>query len=211
MEETERAMQLQMELSELINKRLDVALHTPNSALSSAEALEILDGLNIIDSVSLVGRAIGRHSLGYEIDALEQVEMDYFSGLDELGQADRGLKKADRDKALALKRTEQAEKAQLAALKALEAAQAKLVESKQLLSQSTRQHGEAESKFAKATATVEKATVHLEKRQEREKRNNAKPLTPNATAVRTTTSQATHPAAPAATAAAREVRATFRV
>mmetsp|Transcript_22062 Transcript_22062/g.31638 ORF Transcript_22062/g.31638 Transcript_22062/m.31638 type:complete len:235 (+) Transcript_22062:82-786(+) len=74
----QQIMLLQAELSDVMDKRLNLALRIPNSGLSSFEALRILDGLNTPDLVTLGDRLALRHTLQFEISELEGAELEYY-------------------------------------------------------------------------------------------------------------------------------------
>ena len=61
-----------------MDKRLNVALRTPNSGLTSSEALKLLDGLNTVDTITFRDRLGLKHTLQYEISELEKAEIEYF-------------------------------------------------------------------------------------------------------------------------------------
>lgn len=74
--ERDEAEKMKEEIDDLMQKRIQLTLHTPNAKLSSLEALMILDGLNIVDEVSMLDTMRLRHRVSYEIEQLEQMESE---------------------------------------------------------------------------------------------------------------------------------------
>lgn len=75
--ELAKALEMKEELTATMNKRVKLTLHTPNTEITSLEALMILDGLNTIDEVSMVDIMRLRHTVSYEIEQLQEIEKDF--------------------------------------------------------------------------------------------------------------------------------------
>lgn len=85
-QEKEKSIAIQAQLMDVMNKRLNIALRIPNSGITSSEALKLLDGLNIIDSVSFYDRLNLRHTIEYEIGRLQKAETEYLEKADLIAQ-----------------------------------------------------------------------------------------------------------------------------
>ena len=69
------ANKLRDELDEVMRRRVQLTLHTPNAKLSSLEAMIILDGMNTVDEVGLVESLVRlRKTVTYEIEQLQLIE-----------------------------------------------------------------------------------------------------------------------------------------
>jgi len=75
--EMKEAMKLREELEDIAQKRMQLTLHTPKSNLTSLEASIILDGFNIVDQVTMMDTVLLRKSVGYEIEKLQEMEIEF--------------------------------------------------------------------------------------------------------------------------------------
>lgn len=167
-EETEKANRLRDELSEVLDRRLGLALRTPGASLSSLEALKILDGFNTVDSVSLMESIVMlRKTLTAEIAALEEAEKEYFELFDEKAKAQKeyqvrteALEQAEVNAAAAVE-------AERRAREALVAAQELVASSQQSLTDCTKALGEVEASTKRASAESDRSGNALKRSQER--------------------------------------------
>lgn len=167
MEEIERSMAIKGELANVMNKRLSLSLRTPNSALTSSEALKLLDGLNTIDSVSLLESIRRKHPLINHINCLEEIENEYADRLEEHTEAQQQL--TDMKEALwkADLKAQQAVEAEAEARRILEEAQRNVISTRQELMEWNRQYADSEVQHRKTTQEMEKVALALERKQER--------------------------------------------
>jgi hypothetical protein len=73
----EKAARTKEELAAVTEKRLFLTLRTPNSEISSNDALKILDGFNTLDSLSLMERAMWKQPLEHGVRELEDAETEF--------------------------------------------------------------------------------------------------------------------------------------
>lgn len=74
----QKSTKLKEQLTSIIDECLLLTFKMPHLALSAAEAMKILDGLNTVDTVSISDRILMHHRLEFEINALEETEMEFF-------------------------------------------------------------------------------------------------------------------------------------
>lgn len=167
MEEIERSMAIKGELANVMNKRLSLSLRTPNSALTSSEALKLLDGLNTIDSVSLLESIRRKHPLINHINCLEEIENEYADKLGEQTEAQRRLTEMKEALWKADLKAQEAVRAEEAARRALEEAQRQVIATRKELMDWNRNYADAECQHRKTTQEMEKVSLALERKQER--------------------------------------------
>ena len=167
LEETERAMEVQSRLRDVIDRRINLALRIPKSSLSSSDALKLLDGLNIIDSVSIFEIIRLKHTILYEVKQLQQVEAEHTikAGQQEnstrlLAQKTDALQQAELD-------AQEAVEVESAARKALELAVKRVADTKQLVNDLTQARNAEEISYRKMTAEVNRISRPLVHRQEK--------------------------------------------
>mmetsp|Transcript_36585 Transcript_36585/g.53733 ORF Transcript_36585/g.53733 Transcript_36585/m.53733 type:complete len:550 (-) Transcript_36585:186-1835(-) len=103
-EEFEEMQELKKKLNLVAKKRLEIALQTPNSAISTKEAWAIFDTLNTTTSRSIIGNLMSKrsiHILQGNIEVLDEVETKYNKELKkknvlkgELKRKEKSLEKA---------------------------------------------------------------------------------------------------------------------
>jgi len=167
MDEIERSMAIKGELANVMNKRLSLSLRTPNSALTSSEALKLLDGLNTVDSVTLLESIRLKHPLIHDINCLEEVEIEYGDTLEEHTQAREHLTEVKEALWKADLKAQEAVEAELAARRALEAAQRQVIATRQDLMDWNRMYATAEGQHRKTSQEMEKISLALERKQEK--------------------------------------------
>jgi hypothetical protein len=166
-EEMEKADKVQTELEKLVEARWELCLRTPNSALSSGDALAILKRMNVDDSLSVVGRLSMKLTVNELICELEDTEIEYYEKVAEQTDAKEkkrftqvALKQAARDAKLAAEAEE-------AARKALEEAQEKLAAAKDSVNELTKSFNKVESQEQKVDQEVQLMAETLARRQEK--------------------------------------------
>jgi len=74
-EQEQAALTLNDSLSTIMMSRIRLSLRTPNAPLTSLDALQYLDGMNTIDTVSILDRTVRlRHTTSYDIELLSRTE-----------------------------------------------------------------------------------------------------------------------------------------
>lgn len=166
-QEAERAMRIKARLSTLIDKRLHMALETRDATLSSTEALKILDGLNTVDTLSLVDRARRKHRVVDDIEALEQAETEYYETFDQHSTAKEAVTMIERSLLQAQEDAVVAIEAQDEARKVLEEAQKRVIETKDVLYDICKEYESSKVHHKRKKADLGKCVAALEKRQEK--------------------------------------------
>lgn len=113
------ANRLRDELDEVMRRRVQLTLHTPNAKLSSLEAMIILDGMNTVDEVGLVELLVRlRKTVTYEIEQLQIIEDTFSQKYEEdrqiafeIEQKIQALEQAKKNAAAAIEAEEKARKA----------------------------------------------------------------------------------------------------
>jgi hypothetical protein len=84
-EEEKKALEKKKDLDKVVEQRLDISLQVPNTSLSSAEAMQILETLQTApeEEVGIIGRTFGKHSLHSEIECMQQAETEFQSKVQE--------------------------------------------------------------------------------------------------------------------------------
>jgi len=128
-EQEKSALTLNDTLSALMMSRIRLSLQTPNAPLTSLDALRVLDGMNTIDSVTLLDRTVRlRHTTSYDIELLSQTEEESDIKSKEHRMVSEELQKTKEKIRTTKGAVTDAEKAEVRAKKALENAR-KLVSS----------------------------------------------------------------------------------
>ena len=154
-------------LSAVINKRMHLALRTPNSSLSSSDALKLLDGLNTKDSLSLMDMVRLKHTIVYQIGKLEEVEAEYSfksgkqqKSAQQFAQLTDSLRRAEHDAKIAVEE-------EVAARKALELAMTRTAQTKQFMKNVSHLRQLEEMALQKTTTDVDRVSPILARRQEK--------------------------------------------
>lgn len=166
-QETERAMRIKARLTTLIDKRLAILLQTPDSAVSSAESLKILDGLNTEDKLSLVDRARLKHRVVFEIEGLEQAETEYYDMFDKHNTVKENVNHLEQSLLEAQKDAVAAIDAQAEAHRVLEEAQKRVIATTDVLYETSKEYGSAKAQHKRTSLDLEKRSTALERRQEK--------------------------------------------
>lgn len=167
MEEIERSMAIKGELANVMNKRLSLSLRTPNSALTASEALKLLDGLNTVDSVTLLESIQRKHPVIHDINCLEEVENEYAEKLRDHTEAQQQLTEMKEALWKADLKAQAAMEAEKAARLALEEAQREVIATRQDLMNWNRSYSSAEWQHRKTSQEMEKVSLALERKQEK--------------------------------------------
>jgi hypothetical protein len=155
------------ELDSIMNKRVRLSLHTPNTKLNSLEALMILDGMNTIDEVGMADIIRFRHTVSYEVEKLQEFESDLESSreLNRNLQRDKGRKMAALEQAKA--NAKAAEQAEERARKALEDAINLVASTTHDVTQSTLSLENTQDKLRYNDIELDKITTGMTKQQEK--------------------------------------------
>lgn len=160
-------MAIKGELANVMNKRLSLSLRTPNSALTSPEALKLLDGLNTVDSVTLLESIQRKHPIIHDINCLEEVENEYGDKMEEHEQAQEHLTESKEALWKADLVAQAAVEQEKAARLALEEAQRQVISTRQDLMDWNRIYASAEGQHRKTSQEMEKVALALERKQEK--------------------------------------------
>mmetsp|Transcript_31867 Transcript_31867/g.46894 ORF Transcript_31867/g.46894 Transcript_31867/m.46894 type:complete len:560 (+) Transcript_31867:86-1765(+) len=162
----DRANRIRADLSTVIDRRLNLSVFVPNSAISSDEAMHILDGLNTLDKVSVVDRMMLKNTVQYEIEALEELEENYYTKADERNMADIEYK----DKLEALQQAEvnaqAAMEAEKRAREALEAAERLVANSRQDLAECSKALTQVDTWRKRTVTETERVHQQLDRKRE---------------------------------------------
>lgn len=165
--ERDEADKMKEEINDLMLKRIQLTLHTPNAKLSSLDAMTILDSLNIVDEVSMLDTMRLRHRVSYEIEQLEQMESEIVTKKemkekikDDVERERTALDQAKANAAAALQAEERARKA-LEDAKALVSSTKNDVDQAKQVLKATKEN-EAQQKF-----DVERMMYNMERQQEK--------------------------------------------
>jgi hypothetical protein len=166
LKERDQAMKIQAKLSDVVDKRVHLALMIPNSWLSSSDALKILDGLNTLDSITLLGMIRLKHTITYNVGKLEEAETDYFAKVDDhqsstqqLDQVTQALQDAEWAATAAIR-------AEIAARKALEQAVQRAIQTRQMVQTLTSSRQVKQYTQSKTNFDLERSATALGRRQE---------------------------------------------
>ena len=163
----QQANAVREELAAIMERRLNVSLQTPGSKLSSLEAQQIFDGLNVDDKRSLSDFVQLRKTVTAEIEALEKVEASYYMKYDERAEAERNFQMSTQTLEQARINAESARRAEERAMQALKAAQELVLSTKEAVEEQTDNFAESEVEFLQRVEESEMLSAALERRQER--------------------------------------------
>ena len=168
-QESKSAADAKLELQAVVERRLDMALHTPGSGLSAADALVILEHFNktIADDLSPWDRAMLRHTVEYEILELKKEEASFVKAQLADTTAQTNYRDCVQAKFKAEQNVIQAEKREVTAKKAWELAKERLIESKDMLSSSLLKLAQSESEVKKSDWEMEFRALTLERQAEK--------------------------------------------
>mmetsp|Transcript_22175 Transcript_22175/g.33765 ORF Transcript_22175/g.33765 Transcript_22175/m.33765 type:complete len:532 (-) Transcript_22175:23-1618(-) len=165
--ERNEADKMKEEINGLMQKRIQLTLHTPNAKLSSLEALMILDGFNIVDEVTMLDTMRLRHRVSYEIEQLEQMESEIVTKeemrekiKDDVERENRALDQAKVNATAALQAAERARKA-------LEDANALVASTKNDVDQAKQVLKATKENKAQQKFDVQRMMYNMERQQEK--------------------------------------------
>jgi hypothetical protein len=167
--EIERSKVIEAELYNVTEKRLFATLQSPNFSLSSEEAIQLLQRLGSEPGpeLSLMDRAMLKHTVEAEIDYLIHAELKFSEQLHEYEDADSEwnglLKKQEGTK----KDLASSKLAEIEARKSLARAQRLVAEAKASLVVTSSALRGIEDKVKKNALEMDKVTMQLSKKQEK--------------------------------------------
>lgn len=169
LQESSLAAQTRRGLQAVMQRRLDMALHTPGSGLSAADALVILEDFNktVADDLTAWDRAMLRHTIEYEIQELKTEEREFVKAQTADSKAQTTYRESVQAKFQAQQNLVNAEKAEIIARAAWEAAKDRLLDSKDKLSSSIQNLAQAESQVKKSDWEMEFRALTLERQAEK--------------------------------------------
>lgn len=169
LQESSLAAKTKRELQAVMERRLDLALHTPGSGLSAADALVILEDFNktVTDDLTPWDRAMLRHTIEYEIQELKKEEGEFVKAQMIDTTAQTAYRQSVQAQFQAKQNLVSAEKAEIVAREAWEAAKDRLLECKELLSSSIQNLAQAESQVKKSDWEMEFRALTLERQAEK--------------------------------------------
>eukprot|EP00978_Attheya_sp_CCMP212_P035121 scaffold151055_cov44-Attheya_sp.AAC.1 len=167
-EEEKKALDMKKDLDKMVEQRLDLSLGVPNTNLSSADAMQILESLQTApeEQVGIIGRTFGKHSLQSEIECLQQVETELQSKVQERNEITQKVDAKNRQFKQAEQTAELAVEAVIRARAALEKAQDLAEASKEELSGCYREMISIESVQKRTDTETTKLSTSLERKQE---------------------------------------------
>ena len=166
-QEEERAKQIVDELNAVKEQRLFATLQSPNTALSSNEAREVLERLHIEDTVSIVDRAMLRHTIEEEIQSLSETEDQFTEKLQVYEETDREWNFLLGKQEVAKNTLTERKNEEIEARKALADAQKNVSEAKEELVDTSKALSGVEQQVKKYAQEMDRITATLSKKQER--------------------------------------------
>jgi hypothetical protein len=167
MSEIEKSIAIKGQLANVMNKRLSLSLRVQNSGLTADEALKLLEGLNTVDSVSLLEAIRMKSPVINEINCLADVERDAAGKRQSQEDTEKNVEVMREALWKADARAKKAVEAEIAARRALEAAQREVIATRQGLMDWKNLYDSAESEHRKASQEAEKVSLKLARKQER--------------------------------------------
>lgn len=165
--EVERSIAIKGELANVVNKRLSLSLRIPNSAISSSEALKLFEGLNTVDSVSLLEAVRMKQPLIRDINCLQEAEKDFDEKLQLQLQTEKQIEQMREALWKADTKARQAVDKEMEARRALEEAKREVIATRQALLDWKNLYEKAENQHRKASYDVDKVSLHLMRKQEK--------------------------------------------
>jgi chromosome segregation ATPase len=165
--EVEKSIAIKGELANVMNKRLGLSLRIPNSAISSSEALKLLEGLNTVDSVTLLEAVRLKQPLIHDINCLQMAEKDFDDKHQVQLQAEKQMEQTREALWRADTKARQAVEKEIEARRALEEAKREVIATRQALLDWKNIYDSAENQHRKATHDVDKVSLALMRKQER--------------------------------------------
>jgi hypothetical protein len=165
--EQARAEQIAEELSSVTEKRLFATLQSRNFALSSDEAKQVMDRLDIEDTVSMVDRAMLRNTIEEEIQSLEEAEIQFSEKLEQYEATDSEWSGLLNEQEGARQELSMQKQQEIEARNALLHAQQMVAEAKAHLVITSNALRGVELKVRRNAHDMDRVTSTLSKRQER--------------------------------------------
>lgn len=166
-EEEERAKMVAQELDSVMEQRLLATLESPNIALSSDEAKQVLDLLEIEDTVSIVDRAMMRNTIEQEIDSLRETEERFTEKLEFYEETDRKWNDVLTEQEAAKQALSEKKSYEIEARKAFDRAQQDVAQAKDELVRASNDLREVEQQARKSSQEVDRINGQLSRKQER--------------------------------------------
>ena len=155
------------ELDSVLEQRLFATLETPNIALSSDEAKQVLERLDIDDSLSIVDRAMMKNTIEKEIASLRATEELFTDKLQTYAETDQKWNDLMTEQEVAKAILSEKKNFEIEARKAFDRAQQEVVQAKDdLVKKSTDLRG-VEQQVKKSAQEMDKITTQLSRKQER--------------------------------------------
>jgi curved DNA-binding protein CbpA len=169
MEESEKAAEMENELQTVSERRLIMALHTPGSGLTSAEAWLLWQEFNqtVGDTLTAWDRALMRHTIEYEIDELKQCEAIFMDAQTQDSEAQLQYQICMQAKLQAKQELINADHAEVAARKELERAIQALATARSNVDEAAREMVHAEAYARKCDYEMERRSLSLVRQSEK--------------------------------------------
>ena len=165
--EQQRADEIEEELNSVTEKRLFATLQSSDFAISSDEAKEVLDRLDIDDSVSIVDRAMLKNTIEKDILSLEEAEKTFSEKLEQYEQTDNEWNELLKEQEVARNEVSERKAQEIEARKALEQAQRMVSEAKAHLVMTSNTLRGVEQKVRKNAFDMDRVTSTLSKKQDK--------------------------------------------
>jgi curved DNA-binding protein CbpA len=167
--EYQAAMDTKTELQAVMMKRLKLSLHTPNSGMTSAESLIVLEEFNqtVADDLTVLQRAFLRHTIVEEIVELQKTEGVFVEVQKVDSQAQDEYRNGVRERLVAGTALERAERQETEARRAYEEAQKRVMERRARLDSITRDVAAIEARVNKSSYELERKSVLVQSQSEK--------------------------------------------
>lgn len=163
----EKARKMKEEINEVIKKRVNLSLHTPNVNLTSHEAMVILDEMNTTDTVKMTDIIRFRHTVSYEIEQLQDREAEYQKSKDSYNKVNKDIQQNTISLEQAKANAQKAVEAEERARKALDDATKLVARTKQDVDDSTFLLSSASDRLTQNEIELTKHFSALAKQQKR--------------------------------------------
>ena len=167
--ESDKAAKTEKELEELAQRRLLMALHTPGSGLTAAEAAILWKDFRttVKDHLTAWDRAMLKHTVGHEISELKAAEDAFVESQQQDSQAQMQLKQTTQGRLKAKQALTDAEKAEAKARQALLEAEAELARARTAMDKAAEEVTYAEAFANKSDYELERRSLTLVKQSEK--------------------------------------------
>lgn len=168
-QESQAAAAAEQELMEIAERRLTMALHTPGSGLTSAEARIVWEDFNqtVNDTLTTWDRALMKHTIDHEIEKLNKAEVAFVEMQELDSEAQQKYQINVQARLKSQKERASAEKAEKEAELALQKARQRVLDARHDLDDISRALASAEVTAKKVDYEMERRSLDLVKQSEK--------------------------------------------